>query len=176
MVKVLPNNFTLFESQRILSPAGEPLAVACSKDLLFIAVEECKIEAYHLDTMKPLAQLRTVSPVTRIAYNRAGDCIVTLERKEAQSQGFVRVYFKWRGLSTDRPMRVLMASIQRSVPGQSRMAAEIVELPSHSGSSVSCLACCEHTGRIAVAMGSLLRVFYLERDEHEQTTSDSSAP
>ena len=178
MVKVLPHNFTLYESQRILSPTGEPLAITCSDDLLFIAVEECMIEAYDLRTLEQLAQFRTVSPVAQVAYNRRGDCVVTLEKKHVVSQGFVRVYFKWRGLSADKPMRILMASIQWSIPGQNRIAAEIVELPSDSGNSVSCLACCEYTGRIAVGMGSLLRVFYLEREEREQLrgTTDPNTP
>lgn len=138
------------------------------------------IEAYDLGTLEQLAQLRTVSPVAHIAYNCVGDCIVTLERKQALSQGFVRVYFKWRGLSADKPMRILMASIQRSIPVHNRIMAEIVELPSHSGNSVSCLACCEYTGRIAVAMGSLLRVFYLDRNEQNHLSSadlsSSSSP
>lgn len=120
------------------------------------------IEAYDLRTLEKLAQVRTVSPVSQVAYNCIADCIVTLEKKQVTSQGFVRVYFKWRGLSVDKPMRILMASIQRSIPGQNRIAAEIVELPSDSGNSVSCLTCCEYTGRIAVGMGSLLRVFSLE--------------
>lgn len=177
MVKVLPNNFTLYESQRILSPTGEPLAVACSNnDLLFIAVEECMIEAYDLGSLEQLAQFRTVSPVAQVAYNCKGDCVVTLERKHSSSRGFVRVYFKWRGLSADKPMRILMASIQRSLPGQNKIAAEIVELPSESSSSVSCLACCEYTGRIAVGMGSLLRVFYLEneREKLRETAADGT--
>ena len=67
----------------------------------------------------------------------------------------------------------MASSVQRSVPGHGRVAAEIVELPSDSGGSVSCLACCEYTGRIAVAMGSLLRIFYLEREE-EQSNDLSS--
>ena len=175
MVKVLPNNFTLVESQRILTPAGEPLAITCSNDLLFIAVEECMIEAYDLCTLERLAQFRTVSPVAQIAYNVVGDCVVALERKHSLSHSFVRVYFKWRGLSADKPMRIRMAaSLTRSVQEQGRMAAEIVELPSDSGGSISCLACCEFTGRIAVAMGSLLRVFYLEREEGEQSSDPSS--
>ena len=174
MVKVLPSNFTFYESQRILSPAGEPLAIACSNELLFIAVEECMIEAYDLRTLEQLAQFRTVSPVAQVAYNSRGDCVVTLERKHSVSQGFVRVYFKWRGLSADKPMRILMASIQRSIPGQNRMTAEIVELPSDSGNSVSCLACCEYTGRIAVGMGSLLRVFTVEREEHDNHDSTAA--
>ena len=176
MVKVLPNNFTLYESQRILSPTGEPLAISCSNDLLFIAVEECMIEVYDLQTLEQLARFRTVSPVVSLAYNNIGDCVMTLERKLASSQGFVRVYFKWRGLSADKPMRILMASIQRSIPGQNRIAAEIVELPSDAGSSVSCLACCQYTGRIAVAMGSLLRVFYIEKDEREHSRGTSASP
>ena len=174
MVKVLPSNFTLYESQHILSPSGEPLAITCSNDLLFIAVEECTIEAYDLRTLEQLAQVRTVSPVSQVAYNCIADCIVTLEKKQATSQGFVRVYFKWRGLSVDKPMRILMASGQRSIPGQNRIAAEIVELPSDSGNSVSCLTCCEYTGRIAVGMGSLLRVFTLERTDLEQPQGTSA--
>ena len=174
MVKVLPSNFTLYESQHILSPSGEPLAITCSNDLLFIAVEECTIEAYDLRTLEQLAQVRTVSPVSQVAYNCIADCIVTLEKKQATSQGFVRVYFKWRGLSVDKPMRILMASGQRSIPGQNRIAAEIVELPSDSGDSVSCLTCCEYTGRIAVGMGSLLRVFTLERTDLEQPQGTSA--
>ena len=67
MVKVLPSNFTFYESQRILSPAGEPLAIACSNELLFIAVEECMIEAYDLRTLEQLAQFCTVSPVAQVA-------------------------------------------------------------------------------------------------------------
>lgn len=166
MVKVIPSNFTFFETQRILSPTGEPLAITCSNELLFIAVEECMIEAYDLSTLKQLAQFRTVSPVIQFAYNAKGDCIVTLERKHSVSQGFVRVYFKWRGLSADKPMRILMASVPRgSIPSQNRIAAEIIELPSDSCNSVSCLACCEYTGRIAVGMDSLLRIFSLEEDK-----------
>ena len=133
------------------------------------------VEVYNLCTLDQLAQFRTVSPVVQIAYNIIGDSIVTLERKHSLSHGFVRVYFKWRGLSADKPMRIRMASaVQRSLPGgRGRVAAEIVELPSDAGGSVSCLACCEYTGRIVVAMGSLLRVFYLEKEEEMQANDPS---
>lgn len=135
------------------------------------------IEVYDLCTLNQLAQFRTVSPVIQIAYNHVGDCIVTMERKHSFSSGFVRVYFKWRGLSTDKPMRIRMASsLQQSVAGHGRGSAEIVELPSDGGGSVSCLSCCQFTGRIAVAMGSLLRVFYLEREIDDQTLCPSITP
>ena len=76
------------------------------------------IEAYDLRTMEQLAQFRTVSPAAQVAYNSRGDCMVALERKHSVPQDFIRVYFKWRGLSADKPMRILMASIQRSIRGQ----------------------------------------------------------
>ena len=134
------------------------------------------IEAYDLCTLEPLAEFSTVSPVVQLAYNCVGDCIVTLEKKHPTSPGFVRVYFKWRGLSADKPMRILMASIPRgAIPShQNQIAAEIVELPSDSGNSVSCLACCEHTGRIAVGMNSLLRVFSLEMETPSSPSSATS--
>ena len=69
----------------------------------------------------------------------------------------------------------MASAVQRSLSGgHGRVAAEIVELPSDTGGSVSCLSCCEFTGRIAVAMGSLLRIFYLEKEEEELANDPSS--
>ena len=172
MVKVFPSNFSFFESQKIFTPSGEPLAITCSNECLFIAIDGCMLEVYSLDTLQLSAQFRTISPVIQFVYNPMGDCIVTLERKMQHSHGFARVYFKWRGSSVDKPMRV---SLMQSILGygnqpepfqtpQGRFAAEIVELPAEMNSSVTCLACCSHTGRVAVGMGNTVRVFQLVED------------
>ena len=169
MVKIFPSNFGLFEKQNILTPEyGEPLAITCSNECLFVAQEGCILEVYNLNDCKPIARFRTVSPVIEFVYNAKGDCIVTLERKNPNSHGFARIYFKWRGSSIDKPMRVsLLDSLTKGVlPSQDRIAAEIIELPAEANSSVSCLACCEESGRIAVGMGSTIRVFAL-REEME---------
>ena len=166
MVKVFPSNFTLFEKQNIFTPSGEPLAITCSDECLFIAVEGCMLEVYKIDELEPIAQFRTISGVVQFVYNPVGDCIVTLERRQPGSHGFARVYFKWRGSSIDKPVRVsLMQSLPRGILSPSappdRIAAEIVELPAESSSSVSCLACCRQSGRIAIGMGSTVRIFSL---------------
>ena len=107
MVKVLPSKFTLFE-QNIFTPSGEPLAITCSDECLFIAEEGCLLEVYKLDSLESIAQFRTISPVVQFVYNAKGDCIVTLERKQPNAHGFARVYFNWRGSSVDKPVRVSM--------------------------------------------------------------------
>ena len=122
------------------------------------------LEAYKIDELEPIAQFRTISGVVQFVYNPVGDCIVTLERRQPDSHGFARVYFKWRGSSIDKPVRVsLMQSLPRSILSPSappdRFAAEIVELPADASNSVSCLACCRQSGRIAIGMGSTVRVF-----------------
>ena len=162
MVKVC--NFSFFDKQRILTPkTGEPLAIACSNEHLFVAEEGCVLEVYPLTSPDPIAQLRTVSPVVQLVYNPCGDCIVTLERKNPASRMFARVYFKWRELSIDRPMRVsLIASLtQGLLSGGGGATAEIVELPADE-TSVSCVAVCKESGRIAVGMDSRVRVFTLK--------------
>ena len=166
MVKVFPSNFTLFEQQNIFTPSsGEPLAISCSDECLLVAVEGCVIEVYEIDTLEPVAQFRTVNPVAQFSYNAKGDCIVTLERKSSYSHGFARVYFKWRGSSVDKPMRVnpLDSSTREgaNMQYQDRIAAEIIELPTESSSSVSCLTCCKQSGQIAIGMGSIIRIFSL---------------
>ena len=178
MVKVFPGSFSFFEKQNILTPdSGEPLAITCSDEFLFVAEEGCLLEVYDLATLQLVARFRTVSPVVDFVYNAKGDCIVTVESKSPGSHGFARIYFKWRGSSVDKPMRVsLLESLSRglmqSTATQDRIAAEIVELPAEYNSSVTCLACCKESGRIAVGMDSTIRVFSLcpeiEEDEEEQ--------
>ncbi len=162
MVKVC--NFSFFNEQRILSPkTGEPLAIACSDDHLFVAEEGCVLEVYSLITKEPIAQLRTVSPVVQLLYNPRGDCIVTLERKNVVSRMFARVYFKWRESNDDRPMRIsLITSLtQGLLSGSQSVQAEINELPADETMSVNCAAVCKESGRIAVGMDSRIRVFSL---------------
>jgi len=163
MVKVC--NFSLFKDQRILSPrTGEPLAIAVSDELLFIAEEGCVLEIYPLTAEAPLAQIRTVAPVVECVFNARGDAIVTLERKNESSRMFARVYFKWRESSIDRPVRVsLIGTLTQSLlSGSSQtVSAEIVELPADECFSVSCVAVCKETGRIAVGMDSRIRLFSL---------------
>ena len=166
MVKVFPSNFTLFEKQNIFTPTGEPLAITCSDECLFVAIEGRVLEAYKINSLEPIAQFRTIGHVAQFAYNPVGDYIVTLERKQPDSHGFARVYFKWRGSSIDKPVRVsLMQSLPRGIlssgASPDRIAAEIVELPADSSNSVSCLACCHQSGRIVIGMGSTVRIFTL---------------
>ena len=165
MVKVLPSKFTLFE-QNIFTPSGEPLAITCSDECLFIAEEGCLLEVYKLDSLESIAQFRTISPVVQFMYNSKGDCIVTLEQKQPNAYGFARVYFNWRGSSVDKPVRVSMmnAFMQGVIQTQDRIAADIVELPAEPHRSVDCLACCKQTGRIAIGMRKTVRVFSLDVD------------
>lgn len=132
------------------------------------------IEVYKLTSLEPVAQFRTVDPVHHFEHSAKGDCILALERKHLASHGFARVYFRWRGSSIDKPVRVsLMQSLSEgAVGGQDRIAAEIVELPTDSN-SVTCLGCCSHTGRIAVGMGSTIRVFTLEMESGDGASPDS---
>ncbi len=174
MVKVFTSNFSFFDGQDIVTPSKEPLAISCSKECLFVAMEGCLLEVYQLDSRKLIGQFLTISPVVQFVYNPVGDCIVTMERKPQETaRGFARVYCKWRGSSVDKPMRV---SLLESVPvtagnggfsrpqPQGRIAAEIVELPAEMGSSVTCVACCEKTGRIAVGIGTMVRVFGMDME------------
>lgn len=169
MVKVFPNSFSFVEKQRLLtSVPNEPVAIACSEEYLFVAEEGCLLEVFSLATLKPLGQFRTVSPVLDLVYNSKGDCVVTLERKSAVSHGFARVYFKWRGASVDKPMRIsLLGSLSlgaqslQQPQAQDHVAAEIIELPGELNSPVTCLACCPESGRIAVGMDTTLRIFAL---------------
>jgi len=168
-VKVLPTYFSFVEEQELLNKVqGEPVAVACSEECVFIAEEGCLLEVFSLSTLQLLGQVRTVSPVKDIVYNAKGDCIVTLERKSTVSHGFARVYFKWRGASVDRPMRISLlssfSSSQEMRPRQDHIAAEIIELPGDLNSPVTCLACCPESGRIAVGMDTTLRIFTLDGD------------
>ena len=124
------------------------------------------LEVFCLSTLKSLGQFRTVSPVKDLVYNSKGDCVVTLERKSAVSHGFSRVYFKWRGATVDKPMRISMLSSlsqnsQEMWRPQDHVAAEIIELPGQLNSPVTCLACCPESGRIAVGMDTMLRIFTL---------------
>lgn len=188
-MKVFPNSFSFIEKQRLLtSVPNEPVAISCSDKYLFVAEEGCLLEVYSLDTLKPLGQFRTVSPVRDLVYNTKGDCVVTLERKSAVSHGFARIYFKWRGASVDKPMRIsLLSSLSVSQQDkdmwrtQDHVAAEIVELPGELNSPVTCLACCPESGRIAVGMDTTLRIFTLTANtggggmsSEEGTASDQS--
>lgn len=171
MVKVFPNNFSFVEKQRLLtSVPSEPVAIACSDDCLFVAEEGCLLEVFSLTgSLQLLGQFRTVSTAKELVYNRKGDCIVTLERKSAVSHGFARVYFKWRGASVDKPMRISLlhsfSHAQGMRPPQDHVSAEIIELPGELNSPVTCLACCPESGRIAVGMDTTLRIFSLTAEE-----------
>lgn len=171
MLKVFPSNFAFFknpgDSRNILTPSGEPLAICCSNECLFVAVEPCLLEAYQLRSWQLLGQFRTIDSVHQLAYSGHGDCILTLERKPGAQLSFARVYFKWRSSSVDKPVRVnLLSSLTPGAEAEvgaggaaHRIAAEIVELPSND--SASCLACCQHSGRVAMVMGDTIRLFSL---------------
>lgn len=170
MVKIFPTSFNFIERQKILSSiSGGPLAIACSDECVFVAEEDCLLEVFNINSCDPVGQFRTVGPVQHLVYNPKGDCIVTLERKTPSSQGFSRVYFKWRGATVDRPARIsLLRSLSNSalLPGD-HLAVDIVELPGEQDTSMSCLACCQESGRIAVGMGSTVRIFTLAIPEDE---------
>ena len=181
MVKVYPNSFSFVEKQQLLTAMrGEPIAIACSEECLFVAEEGCMVEVFSLETLEPQGQFRTVSPVVDLVYNTKGDCVVTLERKTNKSHGFCRVYFKWRGASVDRPMRIsLLSSLLPPQQGgilssQGNSAAEIIELPGEANKPVTCLACCHDSGRIGVGMGTTLRIFTLESECQELNRGVSS--
>ena len=171
MLKVFPSNFAFFknpgDSRNILTPSGEPLAICCSNECLFVAVEPCLLEAYQLRSWQLLGQFRTIDTVLQLAHSRHGDCILALERTPGAQFSFARVYFKWRGSSVDKPVRVnLLSSLTPGAEGEGeagaaapRIAAEIVELPSDD--SASYLTCCQHSGRVAVVMGDTIRLFSL---------------
>ena len=168
MVKLFPNSFSCVENQRLLNAAsGEPVAIACSNEYLFVAEDDCLLEVFSLETLQPLGQFKTVSPVVELIYNAKGDCIITLERKNPASHGFARIYFKWRGASVDKPMRIsLLHSLTHGIllPQDHPAPAEIIELPAELNSPVTCLACCEESGRIAIGMDTTLRIFTLNPD------------
>ena len=172
MVKILAS-FNDVDTQNLLSPKGEPHAIHCSNGCLFMALDSCLVEAYRADTAQLLAQVRTVGPVVRLIYNGPWDCIVTLERKHAESHNFVRLYFNWRSSSTEMPVRVLVAHTASprdvgvdSTPSSSSSAlTEIVELPTEEDRHIKCLASCERTGVIAVGMSGLLRLFSVRKND-----------
>lgn len=177
MVKVFPSYFGFIEKQRILTAVqGEPVAVTCSEECVFIAEEGCLLEIFSLTSLQLLGQVRTVSPVKDLVYNLKGDCIVTLERKSASSHGFARVYFKWRGATVDKPMRIsLLHSLSLDMHtrrSQDHVTAEIIELPGELNSPVTCLACCAESGRIAVGMDTTLRVFTLHEEKGGVSSED----
>lgn len=159
MVKIL-GSFNDVETQNLLSPKGEPHAIHCSNDCLFMALDNCLVEIYKANTVQLIAQVRTVGPVVKLIYNKPWDCIVTLERKHAESHNFVRVYFNWRASSTERPVRIgHLESPHDSDATSPSASAEIVELPVEDDRHVKCLASCERTGVIAVGTDGLLRLF-----------------
>lgn len=178
MVKVFPSYFSFIAKQRILTAVhGEPVAVTCSVECVFVAEEGCLIEIFDLGSLQLLGQVRTVSPVKDLVYNAKGDCIVTLERKSSVSHGFARVYFKWRGATVDKPMRIsLLHSFSQDMRRpQDHVTAEIIELPGELNSPVTCLACCPESGRIAVGMDTTLRIFTLH-EEKDGVSSEEDQP
>ena len=158
MVKILAN-FNDVEKQTLLSPKGEPHAVHCSNDCLFMALDNCVVEVYKAETVQLIAQVRTVGPVVKLIYNRPWNCIVTLERKHAESHNFVRVYFNWNSSSLDKPVRVGHLDDSEAASPSSSASAEIVELPTEDDRHVTCLASCERTGVVAVGTADLVRLF-----------------
>lgn len=179
MVKVFPSSFSFIAEQRLLTAVqSEPVAITCSDECVFVAEEGRLLEIFSLATLQLLGQVRTVSPVKDLVYNAKGDCIVTLERKSAVSHGFARVYFKWRGATVDKPMRIsLLHSFSSSSQGasqlpQDHLTAEIIELPGELNSPVTCLACCAESGRIAVGMDTTLRIFTLHEEEKGGLSSE----
>jgi len=180
MVKIFPTSFNFIEQQKILSTvSGEPVAIACSDGCVFVAQEDCLLEVFSIGSCKLVGQFRTVGRVQRVVYNPKGDCIVTLERKNLNSQCFSRVYFKWRGATVDKPARIgLLSSLSNNsalLPGDN-LAVDIVELPGERNSSMTCLACCEESGRIAVGMGTSVRIFTLTAPEEESEYFEGRRP
>lgn len=159
MVKVLPTQFTLFESQNIINPSAEPLCVSCSDDNVFIACDGCVLEVYTLSTRQQIAKIRTIWPANAVAYNKHGDCIVTVESRSIDSSATSRVYFKWRGIGDfNRPQKVVLMG---SGSHQDPVDAEIVELPVEN---CSCISVCELTGVIAVGSEKKIRLFSLIKE------------
>ena len=177
MVKLFPSSFNFEEKLKLLTcVSGEPLAITCSDECLFVAEEDNLLEVFSLESLKLMGQFRTVSPVQQLVYNPKGDCLVTMEGKDSTSPSFARVYFRWRGASVDKPIRIsLMSSSVYSalLPGE-HLAAEIVELPVEHNRSVSCVASCKESGCIAVGMGSTIRIFTLTASAGTNEVTEAS--
>ena len=97
MVKIFPTSFSFVEQQKILSSIGEPLAITCWDGCVFVAEEDCLLEVGTVPD-------RGSRPAP--ALQPQGGLHSELERKNATSQGFSRVYFKWRGATVDKPARI----------------------------------------------------------------------
>lgn len=178
MVKVLPTAFTLFESQNIFNAPAEPLCVHSSDQYVFIACEGCLIEAHDLSTNRRISRLRTIQPVSEMMYNKHGDCIISLERRNPESPATARIYFKWRAIrELEQPTRVVSMDSPRIAQKRGvgpiidvAVDAEILELPMEN---VSCLAVCDLTGSIAVGSERTIRIFTLQNGSPESSLTTS---
>eukprot|EP00117_Sycon_ciliatum_P033704 scpid24836/ scgid25879/ Hermansky-Pudlak syndrome 3 protein homolog; Cocoa protein len=176
-----------FKGQAVFSSDGEPVALACSDEWLFIATARCQIEVHPLlsgleddldggdsstDCSTVSYKFQTVSPVISMAHNTRVDCIATLEkhRQKRKNVTAARVYFNWKHGNLKQAARILLAGGPEGIPvspssygdlGMSGQAARlsVVELPCPG--HASCISCCPRTGSMAVGGGTKVRVFVL---------------
>ena len=79
----------------------------------------------------------------------------------------------------DKPARISLlwsfSSNSALLPGN-HLAVEIVELPGEVNSYMTCLVCCVESGRIAVGMGSIVRILTLTAPGEDLESMEGRRP
>ena len=177
-----------FKGQAVFSSDGEPVALACSDEWLFIATARCQIEVHPLlagldadsgqgeidaaDCSSVAYRFPTVSPVISLAHNSRMDCVASLEKHKQKRKNTTaaRIYFNWKCGKPGQSARILLAGGPEGIP----VSAGSQSLPSFSSSPArlsvvelpcpglaTCISCCPRTGSMAVGGENRVRVFVL---------------
>jgi len=171
--------FNVFDSERVVQTDEEPMHIAAADDDGFLVCSgENTVRLFaagdEASAAPPLVTLKTrCGPVHALLHVRSRDLLVTVEPENPQSAiNVVRVYSDWRTPPANppppppaalpivspggSPAIALSSSARSRIPAspqlQQQQQQQCFELPSHA--SVTCIAACSTTGRLAVATDS----------------------
>eukprot|EP01113_Clastostelium_recurvatum_P038209 TRINITY_DN5687_c0_g1_i1.p1 TRINITY_DN5687_c0_g1~~TRINITY_DN5687_c0_g1_i1.p1 ORF type:complete len:1375 (+),score=293.83 TRINITY_DN5687_c0_g1_i1:29-4153(+) len=166
MVKVLL--FPIFDAQQVVSTDDEPVELADVGASFLLATRQGQIIKYdHGAESVPVHSFKTVnSSILSLEYAPSTDSIVTLEKDSDQSAiNVVRVYSSWRGFLGPLPV-VIGSPLDPSHPSYVLSSSSGVTAPAFvavakivAPSSITCLAVCPMSGRVAVATKSAITLW-----------------
>ncbi|CAH1774216.1 unnamed protein product [Owenia fusiformis] len=154
MVRVLSCHH--FNSQDVFTTENKPVSVCVSKDLVFVATENCKIQVHSLTTIgcPYVYTLETIDAVKRIIHNDAGGYVATLEESKLKSDCvFIRIYWN----SDIQNLGPLRQSNHQDSPEHENGEQDMYEIASKD--SPSYIASCDKSGNLAVSYNATVSVY-----------------
>ncbi|XP_043236662.1 Hermansky-Pudlak syndrome 3 protein-like [Amphibalanus amphitrite] len=158
-----------FGGQQVVT-IDHPLSITTGPDnILFVATADHSLHILDITTGEPVKPpFSTVDAAVSICYSQYGDYVAALEAKEARNSpdfSYIRVYRHWSQQERAQPMRARIAARVTPPSSGADPTLEMIEVPINEHATA--IACCQRTGNLAVACGSLVTVHQFVLKAHD---------